>query len=391
MRTSQWGAQTGWARYEHGGGGGMPRRRGNRTWLPIAAIALLLVVGGVAYAKLDPGALSNAIGNASASGNPGISGDPDRGRESEWGPVTGMDEDMVKKVQTANFWEGEMGALAAERSTNPKVQKAGRVMEEDHNGSLRKGTMEIALKLKIPLPTEATEAQRKIMEKLDGTEGREFDLLFVNSLRNAHGVIYPALANMYTSTKNTQVRSFTGVGLAVVFKHIGLLNATGLVEDGYMDDPSQSNVARPLDANDGGVGANKNQAKVPTQEDIDAIDTGESADDSANSDSGSSESSDSESGSDSSDSDSSDSGASNESSDSEGAGSSESSGGSAGGADSTELDPAANEQANGTSKAPTRLGEGGDLEVIAILAVLAIAVIGNFLVFRSRRKGARTR
>jgi putative membrane protein len=363
-------------------------------WLPFAALALLLVVGGVAYAKFDPSTLNGAIGNA--SGDTAAASDPDKARQTKWGPLTAQDEDMVKKVMTANYWEGEMGKVAIDRSTNPKVKQAGQVMADDHNGSLRKATLQIAQKLKIPLPERATEAQRKIMEKLDGAEGDEFDLVFVNSLRNAHGVIYPALANMYTSTKNTQVRSFTGAGLAVVFKHIGLLNATGLVDDNVMDNPSQTNVARPLDANDGGVGAKPNQAKVPTQDDVDSIDSGDSSDsgssDSSNSDSSNSDSSNS----DSSDSDSSNSDSSNGSSDSssDGSGSSNSSGsgGSAGGAyDSTDLDPASSEQVNGVSQASTGNGDGSDLEVVGILAVLGIAIVGNFLVFRSRRKGARTR
>jgi putative membrane protein len=391
MRTSQWGAQTGWHRYEQGGGAGMAPRRRNRMWLPFAALALLLVVGGVAYAKFDPSSLS-AIGNASADNASANASDPDKGRQTKWGPLTAADEDMVKKVMTANFWEGEMGTIGLERSQNPKVRQAAQVMADDHNGGLRKATLQIAQKLKVPLPQRATEAQRKIMEKLDGAEGEEFDLIFVNSLRNAHGVIYPALANMYTSTKNTQVRSFTGAGLAIVFKHIGLLNATGLVDDSVMDNPSQTNVARPLDADDGGVGAKPNEAKVPTQDDVDAVDSGDNGgSDSGSSDSDSNDSSDSGS----SDSDSSDADSSNGSSDSDSGGSSSnssSSGGSAGGADdSTDLDPASSEQVNGVSRAPTRLGEGGDLEVIAILAILGIAVIGNFLVFRSRRKGARTR
>jgi putative membrane protein len=254
MRTSRRGSPIGWHTYEYRPGGRRPGRstRLGVAWQLCAVAALLLAVGGVAYAQIDP---------ATGGGAP-----PPGSRDSAWGPVTAADEDAVKKVTTANLWEGELGRMAAERGGSEAVRTAGRAMARDHNGRLREETIRIAARLRIPVPKRPTEFQRKITARLAAAaDGDEFDFLFVNTLRSAHGLIFPALANIRASTRNELVQTFADVGMEIVGRHMSLLEDTGLVDEDAVDEPSQENVAKPLDPDDGGVGADPDDVEIPSE------------------------------------------------------------------------------------------------------------------------------
>ena len=58
----------------------------------------------------------------------------------------------------------------------------------------------------------------------------EFDRIFANRLRAAHGGVYKFLAVVRTGTRNTAIRDFAKRCMEVVLDHIQVLEATGMVD-----------------------------------------------------------------------------------------------------------------------------------------------------------------
>ncbi|WP_158853411.1 DUF4142 domain-containing protein [Saccharothrix deserti] len=151
--------------------------------------------------------------------------------ETEWGPLGPAGRDMLVKVQLAGLWEGPAGRLGLEKSANPKVKEASRHLIAGHEELDRK-VAELGRLLQVELPTESNADQKRwIAEMTEAPAGSvEFDRIFANRLRAAHGGVFKFLAQVRSGTRNTLIRSFAERCMTVVLDHITVLEATGLVD-----------------------------------------------------------------------------------------------------------------------------------------------------------------
>lgn len=151
--------------------------------------------------------------------------------ETQWGPLGPAGRDMLVKVRLAGLWEGPAGRLGLEKSANPKVKEAGRHLIAGHEELDRK-VLELGRLLDVDLPTEANADQQGwIAEMTDAPAGSvEFDRVFANRLRAAHGNVFKFLAQVRSGTRNTLIRGFAERCMTVVLDHITVLEATGLVD-----------------------------------------------------------------------------------------------------------------------------------------------------------------
>ncbi|MFS8097468.1 DUF4142 domain-containing protein [Lentzea alba] len=150
---------------------------------------------------------------------------------TQFGPMGPAGRDMLVKVRLAGLWEGPAGRLGLEKSSNPKVREAGRHLIAGHD-ELDAKVLELGRTLNVPLPTEASADQRGwIAEMTNAPAGSvEFDRIFANRLRAAHGGVYKFLAVVRTGTRNTLIRDFAKRCMEVVLDHIQVLEATGMVD-----------------------------------------------------------------------------------------------------------------------------------------------------------------
>lgn len=151
--------------------------------------------------------------------------------QTRFGPMGPAGRDMLVKVRLAGLWEGPAGRLGLEKSSNPAVKEAGRHLINGH-AELDAKVLELGRTLNVPLPTEANADQRGwITEMTSAPAGSvEFDRVFANRLRAAHGGVYKFLAVVRTGTRNTLIRDFAKRCMEVVLDHIQVLEATGMVD-----------------------------------------------------------------------------------------------------------------------------------------------------------------
>ncbi|MEV6444443.1 DUF4142 domain-containing protein [Amycolatopsis sp. NPDC051716] len=182
----------------------------------------ILFVAALVLALLAPGSASLAQTNA----------------------ISDTDALLLTKVRQAGLWEMPSGMMAMEKGS-PIVQKVGFAIMMDH-GRLDVATRALSQKLNSPVPDQPSEEQRGWLgEEMAASPGPEFDRVFANRLRAAHGAVFNVLAQLRAGTRNDDVRAFATVGNQAVMRHMTMLESTGMVDYTALPAPSVSTTAAP--------------------------------------------------------------------------------------------------------------------------------------------------
>jgi len=148
---------------------------------------------------------------------------------TKFGPLTEADRDFVVRVRAAGLWEYPLGEMVMERGTTKEMKTAGEHLVVGHAG-LDAMCREISPELGITLPNRASPQQEDFVATVDAKSGREFDSSAVNIMRVTHGQIFPAIAKIRASTKNTLVRQLADLANDTVLDHITVMEKTGMVD-----------------------------------------------------------------------------------------------------------------------------------------------------------------
>jgi predicted outer membrane protein len=147
---------------------------------------------------------------------------------TQWGPLTEADRDFVVRVRAAGLWEYPMAQLIKERSTAPEMQEVAKHLLVGH-GRLDAGCRKISTDLGITLPNEASPQQQQFVATAEGSTGKEFESTAVTIMRVAHGGIFPTIAKIRATTRNSLVRELADTTNDTVLDHITVLEKTGLI------------------------------------------------------------------------------------------------------------------------------------------------------------------
>ncbi|KOG30589.1 DUF4142 domain-containing protein [Streptomyces resistomycificus] len=148
---------------------------------------------------------------------------------TRYGPLSALDREFVTKVRLAGLWELPAGQEAQQKGTTQAVRTAGEHLIEGHL-FLDERVRDVAAKLGLELPNEATEQQRQWLATLTAAQGVTYDRDFANILRLAHGKVFSVVAQVRASTRNSLVRSLADDANTTVLDHIRVLEATGYVD-----------------------------------------------------------------------------------------------------------------------------------------------------------------
>ncbi|WP_328472294.1 DUF4142 domain-containing protein [Actinoplanes sp. NBC_00393] len=149
----------------------------------------------------------------------------DRGR----GDISDADRDFVIKVRLAGLWEIPAGEMAQDKSNSARIKKIGRSIADQHE-ELDLLTRNAAKKLDIALPNEPNKDQQGWLAEMEESQGPEFDDVYIDRLRAAHGKIFPAIATIRASTRNDTVRKLAQQANQFVMTHMTLLESSGIVD-----------------------------------------------------------------------------------------------------------------------------------------------------------------
>lgn len=210
------------------------------------AIALLLGTGSAIGQPANP---STPI----STPPPGSGGTGDEVVQTQWGPLGPADRDFLNRVKQAGLWEkpaGEKGR--AKRPDQPKILEACKHLIEGHD-LLDRVVNRAGVLLGHTLPTEASDEQKGFLAEMDAANGDEFDAVFANRLRAAHGKVYAYAAQIRAGTKNELIRILSTQAMITVFDHMKVLEETGRVDFAGLESPQP--LAPPTNAGSGNTGS----------------------------------------------------------------------------------------------------------------------------------------
>lgn len=156
-------------------------------------------------------------------------------RKTEFGPLTPMDRDFIRKVRNAGLWELPAGQSAQERGTTKSVRIVGDHLVDGHE-ELDRRAIEAGRTLKVSLPNQPAGKNQDYLDEIDRSKGKEFDKVLVERLRQAHGVVFGLVGLVRDQTRNSMVRSLATRANTIVLDHITVLEDTGLVKFEALND-----------------------------------------------------------------------------------------------------------------------------------------------------------
>jgi predicted outer membrane protein len=177
-------------------------------------------------------AVSVAVFQSWSAGSPGTGG----WTQTQWGPLGPADRDLLQKVRLAGLWEGPTGQQAEQQATSPAVREVGRKLAVEH-ADLDRQVREEANELGVLLPSSPNAQQMAWMADISSRTGADYDRTFVQKVREAHGIILPAIAAVRSGTRNDKVRAFAEVADQFVSRHHQYLESTGLVNYAALPTP----------------------------------------------------------------------------------------------------------------------------------------------------------
>lgn len=163
-----------------------------------------------------------------------------------YGPLTPADRDFIRKVRLAGLWELPAGKQAQQRGTRPSIRTAGDHLVDGHT-ELDRQVIQVGQALGVALPDQPSAQQQDWLAQMTAAgQGEQYERLFVQLLRRAHGKVFALVASIRAQTRNSMVRALATSANATVLDHISVLEASGLVDfDTLSDQPASPAPAAP--------------------------------------------------------------------------------------------------------------------------------------------------
>jgi putative membrane protein len=180
---------------------------------------------------------------------PGSGGSGDEVVDTQWGKLGPADRDMLARVKMSTLWQATAADKVAQKSTNPKFTEAAKTLKDGH-ALLGRVVDRAGLLLGVELPKEPNSEQQGWLGEMDqAANGDEFEVVFANRLRAAHGTMYAFAADMRAGTKNELVRILSNQAMITVLEHMKAVEATGRVDFNGLPSPEAPTQSSNGDAN----------------------------------------------------------------------------------------------------------------------------------------------
>jgi putative membrane protein len=129
-------------------------------------------------------------------------------------------------VAAANggMMEVELGKIAEDHASNPRVKAFGAMMVKDHSeaNATLKG---IAGTLNIALPDSVSDDARKEIDKLKMKKGKDFDKEYVSMMVDDHKKDIAEFKKCADNCSDSTIKSFASSTLPVLEKHLDSIQA----------------------------------------------------------------------------------------------------------------------------------------------------------------------
>jgi len=139
--------------------------------------------------------------------------------------MKGSDDSFVTKAAQGGLAEVELGQLAVQKATNPKVKEFGQKMVDDHtkaNDELKA----IAGQKGLTMPTQADSKSESTKNKLSNLSGAAFDRAYMQDMVSDHKTDVSEFQKEADKGTDPEVKAFASKTLPTLQQHLQLAQET---------------------------------------------------------------------------------------------------------------------------------------------------------------------
>jgi predicted outer membrane protein len=157
--------------------------------------------------------------------------------ETAFGPISPTARKLLTIVEQTSLREITTSTWAQQRSSNPAVREAARVIITQHKDLENRDT-DISTRMNLPVPAEPAPDMQAGIDRMRTEFGETFDRDYVNTLRKAHADALILVSTVRADTRNSLVRPFADLAGDYIKTHINLLEKTGDVDYAQLPVPN---------------------------------------------------------------------------------------------------------------------------------------------------------
>jgi len=133
--------------------------------------------------------------------------------------VTDNTSDFATEAASGGMMEVQLGKLAQQNASNPRVKNFGKMMVTDHskaNDELKA----LAAKQNIALPDSMSNDKKDNMQDLSKKKGSDFDKAYMDMMVDDHKEDINKFQNAAQNVQDTAVKAWAAKALPVLQKHL---------------------------------------------------------------------------------------------------------------------------------------------------------------------------
>ena len=133
------------------------------------------------------------------------------------------DQAFVTKALEGGMAEVELGKLAADKSQSPDVKQFAEKMVNDHSQMGDKWFKPVAKEIGVSEPKGSSKKDKKLIEKLQGLSGQEFDTQYIQAMVKDHKEDLKDFQSEAQAAQDPNVKQIAEQGTKVVSQHLQMI------------------------------------------------------------------------------------------------------------------------------------------------------------------------
>lgn len=133
------------------------------------------------------------------------------------------DQAFVSKAMEGGMAEVELGKLAADKSQSQDVKQFAQKMINDHSQMGDKWFKPVAQQLGVSEPKGPSKKDKKLIEKLQGLSGQQFDTEYIQAMVKDHKEDLKEFQNESQAAQDPNVKQIAEQGSKVISQHLQII------------------------------------------------------------------------------------------------------------------------------------------------------------------------
>jgi putative membrane protein len=133
------------------------------------------------------------------------------------------DQAFVTKAMEGGMAEVELGKLAADKSQSQDVKQFAQKMVNDHSQMSDKWFKPVAQQIGVSEPKGPSKKDRKLIEKLQGLSGQQFDTEYIQAMLKDHKDDLKEFQSESEAAQDPNVKQIATQGTKVISQHLQMI------------------------------------------------------------------------------------------------------------------------------------------------------------------------